>query len=299
MSRKTELEADLKRVGFQLGGASLTRQARTATFQTFAKTMHDLKYGIQRASQIGGRHLKAFVAARMAKGVSTGTLANEASHLRAVLEQVGKQGLARNPEYSNKALGIEQRSRIGTKLPLSDPAFNAFKDKMETSGRSGTGATLELQRHLGARAAEAIRAGQADTLSRWERELKESGFVRVIEGTKGGRPRDVHPANPDRALAAIQAAQAVLQTTGQPHLVVRDDGTPAASLKQAMNIYRNICHREGIQSHSARYAFAQERAAAYMAQGLSEREARAATSLDLGHGDGRGRYVASVYVRGD
>ena len=36
---------------------------------------------------------------------------------------------------------------------------------------------------------------------------------------------------------------------------------------------------------------------AYRNEGLSEREARIATSLDLGHGDGRGRYVASVYVR--
>ena len=36
---------------------------------------------------------------------------------------------------------------------------------------------------------------------------------------------------------------------------------------------------------------------AYRNDGLSEREARAATSLDLGHGDGRGRYIASVYAR--
>jgi hypothetical protein len=45
-----------------------------------------------------------------------------------------------------------------------------------------------------------------------------------------------------------------------------------------------------------RYAFAQERVQAYRAQGYSEREARAATSQDLGHGEGRGRYIASVYV---
>lgn len=35
---------------------------------------------------------------------------------------------------------------------------------------------------------------------------------------------------------------------------------------------------------------------AYRNEGYSEREARVATSLDLGHGDGRGRYVASVYA---
>jgi hypothetical protein len=32
---------------------------------------------------------------------------------------MGKQGLARNPAYSNAALGIERGVRIGTKQPLS------------------------------------------------------------------------------------------------------------------------------------------------------------------------------------
>jgi hypothetical protein len=47
MSRKTELKADLKRIGYQLGGAHLTRQARNATFNTFADTLRELGYGIQ------------------------------------------------------------------------------------------------------------------------------------------------------------------------------------------------------------------------------------------------------------
>ena len=81
-------------------------------------------------------------------------------------------------------------------------------------------------------------------------------------------------------------------------LVARADGAAAAGLKQAMGVYRNVCHRQGIQSHAARYAFAREQMQAYRGQGYSEREARAAVSQDLGHGDGRGRYIASVYARG-
>ena len=214
MSRKTELEADLKRVGYQLGGSHLTRQARSATFGTFANTMRQLGYGIHCASQIGGKHLQAFVGARVAEGMSARTCANEMSHLRAVLSQVGKQGLARNPAYSNAALGIERGVRIGTKQPLSESAIRAFHDRMAELGRPSLGAVLELQRGLGLREAEAIRAGQSDTLSRWERELTERGSVRVVEGTKGGRPREVHPANLDRALTAIQHAQQALQVSG-------------------------------------------------------------------------------------
>jgi hypothetical protein len=216
--------------------------------------------------------------------------------LRSVLVQIGKQGLARNPAYSNRALGIERGSRIGTKQPLSDEAIRAFQGRMGQLDRPGIGETLELQRALGLRAAEAIRAGQTDTLSRWERELREHGRMRVVEGTKGGRPRDAHPPNLERALAAVGQALSVLKATQQPYLIMRADGA-AAGLKEAHGVYRNVCYRARLQSHSARYAFAQSRVQGYCAEGYSEREARAATSLDLGHGDGRGRYVASVYVR--
>src|SRR5688572_31879962 len=47
MSKKTELRADLNRIGYQLGGAHLTQDARRATFNTFAQAMHEKGYGIQ------------------------------------------------------------------------------------------------------------------------------------------------------------------------------------------------------------------------------------------------------------
>jgi hypothetical protein len=221
------------------------------------------------------------------------------SHLRAVLIHCGKEGLARNPGYSNKALGIERGSRIGTKQPLSDAAVRGFQEQMDRLDRHGISNVLELQRALGLREAEAIRGSNAETLARWHRELQERRYVRVIEGTKGGHSRDVHPADLTRARIAIERAQATLAGSGQRYLVTRADGAAATGLRQALGIYRNLCHRADIQSHAARYAFAQERMQAYRNEGLSEREARAATSLDLGHGDGRGRYISSVYARDD
>ena len=154
MSRKTELEADLKRVGYQLGGSHPTRQARSATFGTFASTMRQLGYGIHCASQIGGKHLQAFVAARAAQGISTRTCANGMSHLCAVLSQVGKQGLARNPAYSNAALSIAPGVRTGTKQPLSDSAIRAFKTgrrvwaaHTRTGHRVSKGESVEARRY--------------------------------------------------------------------------------------------------------------------------------------------------------
>ncbi|MFW8411894.1 DNA-binding protein, partial [Klebsiella pneumoniae] len=48
---------------------------------------------------------------------------------------------------------------------------------------------------------------------------------------------------------------------------------------------------------SFRYAWTQDALRRYLAQGFSHREALALTSMDLGHGDGRGRYVVRVYGR--
>lgn len=296
MSKKTELRADLNRIGYQLGGAHLTQEARRATFSTFADAMREKNYGIQSAEQIGGKHLKAFVECRLEQGVRSRTIANEMSHLRAVVVHCGKEGLARNPAYSNKALGIGRGSRIGTKEALSDAAIQRFQELMDRRGRSAIGQVLELQRALGLREAEAIRGGNPETLARWHRELQARGYVRVIEGTKGGRARDVHPADVSRTRSAIERAQATLRASGQRYLVTRADGSATTGLKQALGIYRNLCHRAGVQSHAARYSFTQERMQAYRNDGLTEREARAATSLDLGHGHGRGRYVASVYA---
>jgi Integrase/Phage integrase, N-terminal len=263
MSKKTELRADLNRIGYQLGGAHLTQEARRATFSSFAHAMGEKGYGIQTAEQIGGKHLQAFVECRAGQGVSNRTIANEMSHIRAVLIHCAKEGLARNPAYSNKALGIGGGSRIGTKQPLSDAAIRGFQEQMDRLGRSALGNVLELQRALGLREAEAIRGGNPETLARWRRELQGRGYVRVIEGTKGGHPRDVRPADLNRARAAMERAQATLKASDQRYLVTRADGTAATGLKRALGIHRNVCHRAGIQSHGARYAFAQERTQAY------------------------------------
>jgi nuclear transport factor 2 (NTF2) superfamily protein len=49
--------------------------------------------------------------------------------------------------------------------------------------------------------------------------------------------------------------------------------------------------------HSMRYQFAQQSGEYYQAQGFSEREALALVSMDLGHGDGRGRYIRQIYYQ--
>ncbi|HIG5588700.1 TPA: integrase domain-containing protein, partial [Klebsiella pneumoniae] len=48
-----------------------------------------------------------------------------------------------------------------------------------------------------------------------------------------------------------------------------------------------------------RYAYSREATEYHMQRGFSKKEAEALVSMDLGHGDGRGHYVARVYNKGE
>ena len=135
---------------------------------------------------------------------------------------------------------------------------------------------------------EAIRS--RDRLAIWERQLREGETtIEVVLGTKGGRTRWVHLVETEHAIAAVREALAVMQRHGRL--------AQGRTLKQAETWYRNAMHRLHVQGHALRYAWARERMDAYLAEGIPMAEALARTSMDLGHGDGRGRWVRMVYLR--
>lgn len=296
MSRRTQFQTSLISHVARLGGSHLTREARERTVTRFSTLMHEKGFThLARPSDISGKHLRAYVATRQSQLAGARTLQNEMAHLRSVLIAAGRTSLAEAAELSNGALGISGGSRVGQKTAMSDDELQALCDFAVQQGRAGMAALLGLERHLGLRGNEAIHA-QEDTLHRWRSEVSEQGEIRVLAGTKGGRPRTVRFHNKNKPLAAIDYA---IRTAAQQggFLVVRANGTPAGGLKQARSIYHSWAHRKGVQPHSARYAFARDQRDAYLAAGYSAREALMAVSHDLGHGSGRGRWVKSVYMR--
>jgi hypothetical protein len=101
----------------------------------------------------------------------------------------------------------------------------------------------------------------------------------------------------DRALAAVLGAEHYW-TSGQRNLLTRAVGAVITGPGTGDWRYKMFAIAPAFRARSARYIFARERMRAYRDKGFGEREARAATSLDVGHGDKRGRYVANVYARG-
>lgn len=278
------LKDSLASAAYQAGGSTKTRQARLGTMRDFDQYCRKNNIQTRHASQIKSRHVAGYVEARRDK-LSDRTLQNQLSHLRAAIRAAGGRTMP-----SNRQLGIDGARRTPARVALTDANYTAARDGLAERGAAGERAALGLQRELGLRAGEAIQSPKS--LVTWERQLERGERIHVMHGTKGGRDRYSHPADRERALAAVRDARAAVH---------RGKLIPGDTLKAARSRYERECAAVGLSGdqapHAARYAYAQARIAAYQNAGYERREALAATSLDLGHGDGRGRWINQVYGR--
>lgn len=214
--------------------------------------------------------------------------------LRAVLQQAGRKQVAEHERLTNKSLGLAGASRNGTRQAITP---EHYRHALETARAKdpGLAAALELARLMGLRSQEAVQSVQS--LRTWKQAV-ERGATRltVVFGTKGGRPRETVILDADAVRRALENALTIAESCNN-RLIDKPD------LKSAMDYWHNQAARIGLTGayspHSLRYAWAQDAIHHYLAQGLSRKEALAMVAMDLGHGDGRGRYVAQVYGRRD
>ena len=280
----------------KMGGSHLTREARVRTAVKFSEIMYSEGFThLVKVEDIAGKQIRAYVSARKSTGVSIRTLQNELSHIRSFLDAVGKSTITHASELSNESLGISGGSRVGKKTAMSDNQLQTICLKAIKQGRPGMAAILSIERYIGLRGNEAIHA-KPDTIERWIKEIHEKDNITVISGTKGGKARNVNIFDRTKALSILAEALDIAKNQGG-FLVIRANRLPAGGLKEARAIYHSWANRAGIQPHAARYAFAREQAQRYVSRGFSDREAAKSVSLDLGHGDGRGRWVKSVYLK--
>ena len=266
----------------------------TRIMHRFAETLARMNVQISSAAQLKVRHIELYMNSRT--DVSKRTRENEMSAIRAVLRQVGKNKLAdpSHPRLSNKALGISGESRKGTKSLITDDRFREILQRIEQKDK-GLAATVKLSRYLGLRNEEAIQS--AKSLKTWKQALERGDEkLRVIFGTKGGRERMTTIVDRNNVIEAVNYA---IKYAGEHDGRLIDRG----NLKSAMNYYLNSLRRYGEMKggdetpHSFRYSYAASAMKYHIMNGYSYNEALALTSMDLGHGDGRGRYIEQVYCQ--
>lgn len=283
----------MKTLARQAGGSHKTVHDRIRLAQRFCgRLVVAQNVQIRRVEQLKARHIESYVRERLEQGITKRSLQNEMATLRCLLKQAGRDRLATSERLSNKSLGLSGASRNGTRQAITAEHYRQVLETVRAKD-AGMAVVLELSRLMGLRSQEAVQCAQS--LRTWKQAL-ERGEIRltVVFGTKGGRPRETVVLEAGAVRKALGNAMALAeQRNGK--LIDKPD------LKSAMKYWHGQASRIGLTGayspHSLRYAWAQDAIRHYLAQGFSKKEALALTAMDLGHGDGRGRYVAQVYGR--
>jgi site-specific recombinase XerD len=286
------LKTEIRQATRGAGGATLTKVARENNLKAFVRILkNDLNIQLKSFENLKASQVQKYVDHLKEKGISDRTIQNKLAHIRSALEEKGRGHFAHGEKLSNATLGVAGASRDGTHTAITEEKFIQARNDLEKTS-PGAAAALSLQKTLGLRAQEAIKS--PESLKHWQKSLEKGTQIHVIHGTKGGKSRMVEPVDREKALEAIKTAlEAVKAQEGR--LI------PSSSLEGALRAYQRSCQSVGLEgklaSHSLRLNFAQAKFAQYIERGMDRKEALAACSLDLGHGDGRGTYVAQVYLK--
>ena len=276
----------------QSGGSFKTVADRSRIAARLAEQMLKLNIQIRDVNHIKTHHIETYVKSRLADDISKRTLQNEMAALRAILTTAGRTKLAdpKHEKLSNDALNLSGASRAGSKTAITDERFHKAL-ALVRSKDEGVALAMEIARYLGLRTEEAVQS--AKSLKTWQQALARGDErLRVVFGTKGGRPRNTTVVRREELLRSLDAAVAYSAEHGGK-LVNK------AGLRSAIDRYRNLAKDAGLSGkeapHSLRYAYSREATDWHMKNGLSKNEAEAMVSMDLGHGDRRGSYVCKTY----
>jgi hypothetical protein len=270
------------------GAATLTRQKMHTTFLAFAAHAKQRRYGPVDPATVTERQLRNYVATRIEAGITPRTIQNEVSHLRRALRGAGRGEWA--DAVTNAQLGVPAGTRIGNGRVVDAGVLEHALERAPADTR----AWIQLERCLGLRREEMIESHRS--LKQWEAALaRGQSFITVRHGTKGGRTRDTHipPPYRERALTAVRAALEVRE--GRRYLV--NAPTDRAAKQQVQGRFAALGLKGADSGHALRRAFCRDNYEHYLGEGHSVKEALALCSRDLGHGEGRGRWIWNNYLR--
>ncbi|EKI6588858.1 integrase domain-containing protein [Salmonella enterica] len=295
MSRfSKQLDKQLVTLARQGQGSFKTVADRSRIAERFSERLAKLNIQIRDAKHIKTVHIQRYIQSRQAEKISNRTLQNEMAAVRSIMSVAGRNKLA-NPQHellSNKALGISGANRDGTKKAISD---DTLREVINYAMKKDEGVALAVQlaRYIGLRTEETVQS--AKSLKTWQQSLLSGNErVRVVFGTKGGRPRETTVFDREKVLTLLNKAITYCDNNNGKLI-------NKPTLHTAIERYRNILRDAGMTGenapHSLRYAYAKDAVNFHVNNGMSRNEAEALVSMDLGHGDGRGRYIKQVYFK--
>lgn len=281
-------------------GAGATRDRARTTFIAVEKFSRTAKWGRVDPENMTSKQVFGYVRSRLEEGITPRVMQNEISHIRRALSGAGRDLgdiKNKNNNWSNHRLGVPEASRIGGKAAADIEKFRQADLPRDVR------ICLDLVPVFGTRVQEAVKSTNLDE---WAKTLQKAAgagqaadvYLSSDAGSKGGRPRyvHIHAEKVENAIKVVAAAIDFKKENGGKYLVQSTD------LEAALKRVSNECTRAGLVGddsiHGLRRYWAGQQKELYLAEGLSEKQALSRLSCDLGHGDGRGRWVENNYIAG-
>ena len=248
-------------------------------FKEFAK-----ENGVGRFERVDRQLVQQYAQSLRESGYSASYQQNLLSAVNSVMSRVSEHGGHKWDTVSARAEGLAQRSFVRTEQTASREQSNAAIQAM--SPRAAV--VAELARELGLRSKEASLLNNHNAL----RQAETRGTVTIVDGTKGGRAREV-PITDQRQIEALRNAAAIQSSD-------RNIIPPGQSWNQfrngELNDNRGALQAEGVRGyHELRSAYAADRYeqltghaapvnGGVIADKAADGAAREQISSELGHG---------------
>lgn len=201
-----QLEKQLVTLARKGQGSFKTVADRSRIAERFSERLAKLNIQIRDVKHIKTVHIQKYIHSRQNENISSRTLQNEMAAVRTIMSVAGRNKLA-DPQHemlSNKALGISGASRDGTKKAISD---DTLREVINYAMKKDEGVALAVQlaRYIGLRTEETVQS--AKSLKTWQQSLLSGNErVRVVFGTKGGRPRETTVFDREKVLTLLNKA---------------------------------------------------------------------------------------------
>lgn len=266
---------------------TMKKKMRT-TYRTLEAVTKNGRWGRIDPLNLTLKQIKAYMASREGM-VTDRTIQNEAAHLRRALRGVGRADFVED-KCASKAIGVPRASRVGRGKVIDLAVLKIALEK----ARPDTRAIILLSHAIGLRGREAVQS--AESLREWKRSIAAGQPLYVRYGTKGGRDRSVYLC-PEKAASAAVAVDAALEVLQKQTFLVDSPNLKAALATNHKRLKKIGMDKEN-SFHSLRRSFALTQYDHYLNDvELTEKVTLQRLANDLGHGDGRGRFVFNCYLR--
>ncbi|MBC7002732.1 integrase domain-containing protein [Photobacterium sp. BZF1] len=203
------------------------------------------EHGIRQLAKIEHGHVAAYanvLVERYDQGeISASTAQNALSAINSAMSQARQDEVCR---VTGKEAGLPGRTFVATKdKSVDDDKHMAIKAKVSERLAS----QLDLQRTLGLRFKESCLINANNIL----KQAKSHGTVRIIDGTKGGRPREVPITSPNQ----MEALKVAAQIQGEDKSMI----PPSMTFKDYREAANNEIRGKMAGFHGERHTYANDR----------------------------------------